>query len=119
MSKLICQEPNGNWGVKGVPWAEIPDGLYGALYKLRDYEAVCDSPRLVESFMDGDLGPVHYRLIDEEHNIWQCEECSHIAQFEANGPISNGWTVCPCCARMIANDTEAVLDEEDDNENQC
>lgn len=119
MSKLIYQEPNGNWGVKGVPWAEIPDGLYGALYKLRDYEAVCDSPRLVESFMDGDLGPVHYHLIDEEHNIWQCENCSHIAPFEANGPISNGWTVCPCCARMIADDTEAVLDEEDDDEDQC
>ncbi len=30
MSKLIYREPNGNWGVKGVPWAEIPDGLYTA-----------------------------------------------------------------------------------------
>ena len=85
MSKWIYREPNGNWGVKGVPWAEIPDGLYGALYKLHDYE-----------------------------EVWQCENCSYIAQFEANGPISNGWTVCPCCASMIADDTEAVLDEEDE-----
>ena len=119
MSKLIYQEPNGNWGVKGVPWEAIPDGLYGALYKLKDYEEACDSPRLVESVMDGGLGPVRYHLIDEARSVWQCENCSHIAQFEANGPISNGWTVCPCCARMIADDTEAVLDEEDDNENQC
>lgn len=119
MSKLIYREPDGRWGVKGVPWSEIPDGLYGALCKLHDYEEVCDSPRRVASFMDSDLGPVRYRLLDGVRSVWQCEECSHIAQFEANGPISNGWTVCPCCARMIADDTEAVLDEEDDNENQC
>ncbi|HIX89916.1 MAG TPA: hypothetical protein H9845_03345 [Candidatus Agathobaculum pullicola] len=69
MSKLIYREPNGNWGVKGVSWAEIPDGLYGALYKLKDYEEACDSPHLVASFMDGNLGPVRYRLIDEAHSV--------------------------------------------------
>ncbi len=116
MSRQTYREPNGRWGVKGISWAEIPDGLYGALYKLMDYEDVCDSPRRVASYMDSDLGPVRYQLIDEAHNVWQCPECGHIAQFEANGPISNGWAVCPCCARTIADDSEAVLDEEDDDE---
>lgn len=113
MSKLIYQEPNGNWGVKGVPWAEIPDGLYGALYKLKDYEETGINPAQARTLTD-DGSLAVWTCVDEEHNVWQCEECSHIAQFEANGPISNGWTVCPCCARMIADDTEAVLDEEDD-----
>ena len=114
MSKLIYREPNGNWGVKGVPWAEIPYGLYGALYKLKDYEGACDSPRLVASFMDGNLGPVHYRLIDEEHNIWQCEECGYIAPFEADGPEENGFNCCPYCGKIIDGP-----DEEDDDEDQC
>ena len=65
MSKMIYREPNGNWGVKGVPWAEIPDGLYGALYKLMDYEDICSSPSVLQCYMDDDLGPVRYRLIDE------------------------------------------------------
>ena len=116
MSRQTYREPSGRWGVKGISWPEIPDRLYGALYKLMDYEDVCDSPRRVASYMDSDLGPVRYQLIDEAHNVWQCPECGHIEQFEANGPISNGWSVCPCCARMIADDSEAVLDEEDDDE---
>ena len=37
MSRQTYREPNGRWGVKGISWAEIPDGLYGALYKLMDY----------------------------------------------------------------------------------
>lgn len=116
MNRITKVTPDGSWSVANVPWAEIPDGLYGALYKLKDYEDICSFPRIVASYMDDDLGPVRYRLIDETHSIWQCENCSHIAPFEANGPISNGWNVCPCCARMIADDSEAVLDEEDDHE---
>lgn len=37
MSRVTFREPSGKWGVKGVSWAEVPDGLYGALYKLRRY----------------------------------------------------------------------------------
>ena len=29
-----------------------------------DYEDVCDSPRRVASYIDSDLGPVRYQLID-------------------------------------------------------
>lgn len=112
--RATYQDANGNWGVKGVSWAEIPDGLYGALYKLRDYENVCDSPRRVASYLDRDLAPVRYRLIDEARNIWQCPECSYITQFEADGPEENGWNVCPCCVRAIA--TEPEESEADDDE---
>ena len=116
MSRVTFRETSGKWGVKGVSWDEVPDGLYGALCKLRDYEDVCESPRLVASHMDSDLPPVQYRLIDKPHNVWQCAECGHIERFEADGPITDGWTVCPSCARKIADDSEAVLDEEDDDE---
>ena len=119
MSRVTKRDENGMLFVDGLSWLEAIRALTHAMSKLEQYESVYPAPHLLASYLDSDLGPVHYRQIDEEHNIWQCEECSHIAQFEANGPISNGWTVCPCCARMIANDTEAVLDEDDDNENQC
>lgn len=114
MSRVTKRDENGMLFVGGLSWLEVIRALTHAMSKLEQYERVYPAPHLLASYLDSDLGPVHYRLIDEEHNIWQCEECSHIAQFEANGPISNGWTVCPCCARMIADDSEAVLDEEDD-----
>lgn len=111
MSKLIYRESNGNWGVKGVSWAEIPDGLYGALYKLMDYEDICSSPSVLQCYMDDDLGPVRYRLIDEAHSVWQCERCGHITQFEADGPTENGWHVCPSCVSMITPEPEGEEDE--------
>ncbi len=116
MNRITKRTPDGRLSIGGTSWEDITSALRCALYKLKDYEEICSSPRILASYMDGDLGPVRYHLIDEEHSIWRCEECGHIAQFEANGPISNGWNVCPCCARMIADDSEAVLDEEDDYE---
>ncbi len=111
MGRLTWKTPDGVWGVKGVEWGEVPQALYGPLCKLKDYEDVCDSPRVAESYLDGDLGPVQYRLIDREHNVYQCGECGHIARFEADGPHENGWNTCPSCARMIAD-----APEEDDDE---
>lgn len=119
MNRVTKRDENGMLFVDGLSWLEVIRALTHAISKLEQCEDACDAPCLVASFMDGDLGPVKYRLIDEARSVWQCEECSHIAQFEANGPISNGWIVCPCCARMIADDSEDVLDEEDDDENQC
>ena len=66
MNRITKVTPDGSWSVANVPGAEIPDGLYGALCKLKDYEDICSSPRIVASYMDDALGPVRYRLIDED-----------------------------------------------------
>ena len=48
--------PNGTWWVKdndgkSIPWREIPDSLYGALCKLRDYEKTGLTPSDVERLL--------------------------------------------------------------------
>ena len=42
-----------------------------------------------------------YKLVDEDNNNWECEVCGHMERFEADGPIENGWNVCPVCAVPI------------------
>lgn len=36
-------------------------------------------------------------LVDEDNNVYQCDQCRALHQFEADGPYENGWQVCPCC----------------------
>lgn len=48
MNRLVEKRDSGSWGLKGVDWKQIAPGakitdevwrkLYGALYKLKDYE---------------------------------------------------------------------------------
>ena len=54
-----------------------------------------------------------YRLVDREHNIWQCPVCGHLAQFEADGPYENGWNMCPHCGNLltVCGDTGHVDEE--------
>ena len=42
-----------------------------------------------------------YTQVDQEHNVWQCETCRVLEQFEADGPQENGWSFCPSCGRKI------------------
>lgn len=110
MSRQTYREPNGRWGVKGIIWAEIPDGLYGALCKLRDYEDRCEHPHLIESLMDeGDF--TEWTLVDSEHNVWQCNHCGRLHRFEADGPDENGFACCPYCGKFIENGSEDIDDE--------
>lgn len=105
MSRQTYREPNGRWGVKGISWAEIPDGLYGALCKLRDYEDRCEHPYLIESLMDeGDF--TGWTLVDKEHNVWRCNHCGRLHRFEADGPDENGFACCPYCGKFIENGSE-------------
>ena len=50
---LTKTKPDGKWSVIGsdgeeIPWKAIPNELYGALCKLRDYERTKLSPRAIE-----------------------------------------------------------------------
>ena len=116
MSKLIYRDPNGNWGVKGVPWAEIPDGLYGALYKLKDYEETGISPAQARTLTDDGSLAVWTRE-DKEHNVWRCTGCGALHRFETDGPVENGFACCPYCGKVINwICSEAVVNEEADDE---
>lgn len=42
-----------------------------------------------------------YRCIDKEHDAWVCEKCGRIENFEADGPVENGFEFCPGCGRKI------------------
>ena len=45
MSRLTYNDPDGGWGLLGLPWkalAELPAPVYGALCKLKDMENLID-----------------------------------------------------------------------------
>ena len=45
MSRLTYDDPNGGWGLLGIPWkalVELPAPVYGALCKLKDMENLID-----------------------------------------------------------------------------
>ena len=42
-----------------------------------------------------------FRLVDKEHNVWQCKCCGYLARFEADGPFENGWKNCPSCGEPV------------------
>lgn len=62
MGRLTEKELSGNWKLKGVEWDQLHAGfviteevcrkLYGALYKLKDYEDTGLSPADVERVND-------------------------------------------------------------------
>lgn len=45
-----------------------------------------------------------YTCVDKEHDAWTCGACGYIEDFEADGPVENGWRFCPACGREIEAD---------------
>ena len=58
-NRLTEKDEQGNWCLKGVPWVDLMTGatitkevyekLYGALWKLKDYEDTGLSPEGIEN----------------------------------------------------------------------
>lgn len=42
-----------------------------------------------------------YSCVDREHDAWRCGQCGYIENFEADGPVENGWNLCPGCGKEI------------------
>lgn len=54
---LTKTKPDGSWNVIGadgeeIPWKDVPNELYGAICKLRDYEKTGLSPDTIEITRD-------------------------------------------------------------------
>lgn len=48
MNRLTYKNPNGTWGMNnGYDMTKVPSKLYGALYKLKDYEETGLSPEQI------------------------------------------------------------------------
>ena len=66
---LTKTKPDGTWNVIGadgkeIPWKDVPNGLYGAICKLRDYEKTGLSPDTIEITRDENK-----RLCDENRRL--------------------------------------------------
>lgn len=80
MSRLTEKDKQGNWALKGVPWKSLHEGqvitkdvqdrLYGALWKLMEYEDIGLSP--------DDLKYAEYALEDA------AEEIEEYSRMETN-----------------------------------
>ena len=66
---LTKTKPDGTWNVIGadgkeIPWKDVPNELYGAICKLRDYEKTGLSPDTIEITRDENK-----RLCDENRRL--------------------------------------------------
>lgn len=48
MNRITWNESDGSWGIKGVKLEALPPKVYGALYKLMNYEKTGLSPKQIE-----------------------------------------------------------------------
>lgn len=80
MRRLTQKDGKGNWGLKGVPWGSLREGmaitkeiqqaLYGALYKLKDYEDTGLSPDEVESLNEFENNNAQKYLMELAKHKW-------------------------------------------------
>lgn len=79
MERLTQKDEQGNWSLRGVPWEslyewqvitrELHDRLYGALWKLMEYEDTGLSPEEVEEvndFVKSQAGTLLKKLNEEQ-----------------------------------------------------
>lgn len=52
MQRFTYKEPNGTWGVHGEEFRNMSETMYGAMYKLLDYEETGLNPDAVERLKD-------------------------------------------------------------------
>ena len=69
-------KPDGKWCVLGsdgkeIPWKDVPNELYGAICKLRDYEQTKLSPRAIELLCEKQAALIceNSRLLAENNRL--------------------------------------------------
>jgi len=91
MGRLTEQDSQGNWGLKGVRWVDIMPGaaitqevyekLYGALFKLKDYEDTGLSPDEVEEMKAEENYNEKYDSTDMEELIVDDLVCATLKEM--------------------------------------
>ena len=65
MNRITWNESDGSWGIKGAKLETLPPKVYGALYKLMNYEKTGLSPKQIE-----------------EMDLLYTEKCKEVAKIE-------------------------------------
>lgn len=102
MQRLTQKDPQGNWNLKGVLWNDLHEGrvitkelwekLYGALWRLMEYEDTGLTPDEIENLKKHRWTPVEKRLPEKRDNYLCSVECAgyrHRIIGHYNDP---GWT---------------------------
>lgn len=73
---LTNSKLDGSWSVIGsdgkeIPWKDVPNELYGALFKLHDYERTKLSPRAIELLCERQVTLIceNSRLLAENNRL--------------------------------------------------
>lgn len=78
MARLTFKNPNGTWGMNnGYDMHNVPKELYGALWKLKDYEETGLSPEEVMEYKKLGLTPEQIREIDKLY-LEKCQEVNRL-----------------------------------------
>lgn len=79
MTRLTYKNPNGTFGLNnGYDMHKIPTELYGAIYKLKDYEETGLSPQEIMEYKELGVAPVQLKEIDRLY--WEkCKEVNRLA----------------------------------------
>ena len=79
MSRLTFKNPDGTFGLNnGYDMHKIPTELYGAIWKLKDYEETELSPEEVMEYKELGVAPVQLLKIDKLYKE-KCEEVNRLA----------------------------------------
>ena len=87
---LTVKKPNGEWYVKGVDFKDCTGNMYGALCKLRDYEATGLEPDdfRADSYDKCVLYRVNYLGDDDKVHTFYCQSKEEAERLETVLSIS-------------------------------
>lgn len=78
MQRLTYKNPDGTWGMNnGFDMHKVPSELYGALWKLKDYEESGLDPEEVMEYKELGVAPVQLLKIDKLYKE-KCEEVNRL-----------------------------------------
>ena len=91
MKRLTQKDEQGNWSLRGVLWESLHEGqvitkelwerLYGALWKLMEYEDAGLTPNEVEHLKESQRWiPVEERLPEEDERVILCTRYGNVKE---------------------------------------
>lgn len=102
MNRMTQKDSQGNWCLRGLPWKklhigeaitkEVSEKLYGALWRLMEYEDTGLEPEEIEALVEKNQ---KQKMSKSNPNTYYCPECG-----EALNPM---WDYCPWCGQHVEN----------------